>query len=154
MHTIRFLAGLMVLVLWSNLLPAEVPPLSEGALKGRATVIVTGTVEKVEAGKEKSRPDGSQTDYRLTVKVRKVEKGDLGKDAGPVVAHGSRIKLKPGLVGSTGHRSANSDNHIADVRKGWEVTLYLREPRDGAYEIVFPNGFKVLKKPAQEKGKR
>jgi len=68
-----------------------------------------------------------------------------------VVACGSYFELRPGTAGSAGHYSANTDDRVGGVEKGCELTLYLKAAPDDSYDIVYPNGFAVLKKPRPRK---
>ncbi|NBO92800.1 MAG: hypothetical protein EBV06_10905 [Planctomycetia bacterium] len=73
--------ALLALVLFVLTLRAERPPQQ----RSQADVVVSATVEKVEAAQSKFGPDGIRTDYTATVKLTSVEKGD--------VKVGSTVKL-------------------------------------------------------------
>jgi hypothetical protein len=145
------LAAVVACFFVCGVLVAEIPPLPKKQLQDNADVILSGKVTEVKTA-QKSPPKygDKETEYSLTVEVGQVAKGKLKEGARTVVARGSVYDYRPGAVGTGGHYSDNTDDRIGGVEKGWEMTLYLKAAPDGTYEIVFPNGFEVLKKPGKK----
>jgi hypothetical protein len=79
-----------------------------------------------------------------------VSKGKPKDPAKPVVAVGVTNVLKPDTTGSGGHYTRGI-GRVSAVKEGWELKLYLKPGKDGEYDIVFPNGFEVVKRPDAEK---
>jgi hypothetical protein len=144
-----FLVILLAFAVARGHLLAEVPPLSKDELENQAALIVTGTVTDVKVGQAKPRADGKEYNYELTVLVETVKKGKSEKGA-TLKVRGSYIKLKPRLVGGSGHRSDNTGDRMNAIEPDWKLALYLTEPKDGVHSIVYPNGFAVAAKPAKE----
>jgi len=132
----------------------EIPPLSKEELLAKADLVVTGKVTEIKSIRQRADSDGFQeTRHRLEIKVNKVTKGKLGEGKTALTATGSNYKLATMAVGSAGIRSANTTDLLAGVQQGWELTLYLTAGKEGAYQIVSPNGFEVVGKPDAKKGK-
>ncbi|MGH7173397.1 MAG: hypothetical protein ACRELG_24195 [Gemmataceae bacterium] len=149
MSRIVGVVGMLLVIFVCGIAIAEVPPKKKDQLHKEANLIITGTVTKVEVREKKSssKAVAKEEEYRLIVAVGKVEKGKLADESKPVSARGSAFELKPRFVGTRGHRSANTNDRISGVEKGWKLKLYLKGPaKDGTYEIVFPNGFEVSRK--------
>ena len=147
-------AGLAIVMFACAGLRAEVPPLPKAELEEKAELVVTGTVTKVEVTEVKGR-DGSVRErrHRLSVKVAKVEKGKPKDPDKPLVARGVTYVLKPMETGSGGHYAGKLAVRVSAVKEGWELKLYLKPGKDGEYDILFPNGFEVVKRPdAKEQG--
>ena len=150
---VRSLAAAVCVSLGCGPAGAEVPPLSQQRLEAEADLVVTGRVTAVAAKEVESTGDGfKETRHTLTVEAAKVGKGRLPAGARSVTAVGSSYVLPPGRSGTAGIRSDAYD-YIGEVREGWELTLYLKAGRGGAYEIIAPNGFSTLRKPGGKKGK-
>jgi hypothetical protein len=156
----------------NGFLISPVPPLPEALLRSYADLIVTGTVSSITlVSKENLTIVGStmpavRTNYRVEVKVNKVEKavekGDLRSTV--VDALGYSVQLPPGVTGGTGHyyidQGGNShditghyyidqggnSHDITDLKKGSKVRVFLspQVQPDGARELLFPNGFLIL----------
>ena len=135
------------------LLWAEVPPLPEALLRSYADLIVTGTVSSITlVSKENLTIVGStmpavRTNYRVEVKVNKVEKG--APTSTVVGALGYSVQLPPGVTGGTGHYyidQGGNSHDITDLKKGSKVRVFLspQVQPDGARELLFPNGFLIL----------
>jgi hypothetical protein len=125
---------------------AEVPPLPKERLADEATLVLTGKVTAVESQVVREEPSGfKEVRCTLTIEPTAVSKGELKDRAKPITVVGARNVLAPRTTGSTGHRSNNTVHKISDVGRGWELRLYLAPGENGAYNIVFPNGFEVLK---------
>lgn len=142
------LAALLVLSVTRDLLFAEVPPLSQDKLESAAKLIVTGTVTKVDVSKAMDRVDGKEYTYDLTLQVEAVLKGKFERGE-TLVARGSFIDLKRGLVGGAGHYFDNTQGRMTHIEPGWELTLHLAESKDGAFGILYPNGLAVIARPAK-----
>jgi hypothetical protein len=127
---------------------AEVPPLPPDKLADKSKLVVTGKVTSIEEKVLREDKSGfKETEVRVRVQVTGVSKGELKDRDRPIVAIGKAYELAPGKAGSGGHYSANSDHRLRAVQKDWELKLYLTPGKDGAYEILFPNGFEVTKQP-------
>jgi hypothetical protein len=140
-------------------LAAEVPPLPKEQLEKQAELVVTGKVTKLASTDVNPPPVGMvrSTTHRLTVEVGKVTKGkpkDPQKPedtAKPIIAVGTTNAPKPGTTGSSGHYCTGPYYSLSDVKEGWELKLYLKARKDGEYDILFPNGFQVVKQPEEKK---
>jgi len=128
---------------------AEIPPLPKERLTADAELIVTGTVVDVQAKVVKAKLLPGQmgvTEYRWTVRPTDVAKGQdrLGDKADTVTVVGVRYSLPANTSGSAGHRSNNTTDYVADVKRGATVTVYAHA-RDGEWKLLSPNGFDVVK---------
>jgi hypothetical protein len=145
---VRFLAALCAAAAVCAWAAAEVPPLPEKELVAQSDVIVVGTVDAVKATvkKKATAKERGEEEYLLTVTIKSVDKGKLNEGTKTLTARGWYYELPPGFAGAAGHYSANTDDRVAGVEKGWELKLYLKAGADGVYDIVSPNGFAVQKK--------
>ena len=152
-HRIGWTARLAAALLLCGVAAGEVPPLAPPELEKEAELIVTGKVTKVAAEDVKPPAGGAEreTKHRLTVEVAKVVKGKPKDPAKPVVAVGWSAQLKPRTTGSGGHYADKGGVRVSAVREGWELKLYLKPGKDGEYDILFPNGFEVVKRPEEKK---
>jgi hypothetical protein len=157
----RWTAALAAAVLvFCGPLAAEVPPLPKEQLEKRAELVITGKVTRLASADVNPPPVGMvrSTTHRLTVEIGKVTKGKPkdppkpGDTAKPIVAVGTTNALKPGTTGSSGHYSTGPSYSLSNVKEGWELKLYLKARKDGEYDILFPNGFQVVKQPEEKKG--
>ena len=129
--------SLLALILSCGVTNAEVPLLSSEELKSKATHIVMGKVRNVYSTTEKSE-NWEDTNFVAEMSVVSVEKGG-GINSGDVIyAHYWKKKW----VGK-GDPEPHSSGH-GGVKKGDFVTAYLKR-KDGAYQVLLPNGFATLK---------
>src|SRR5688572_15248041 len=99
---------------------AEVPPIPKKQLAEQAKLVVTGKVMSVEEKVLRTEKDGfKESQFRVTIEVAAVDKGELKDREKPIVALGKAYQLAPGKAGSGGHYSANSNHRLLGVEKGW-----------------------------------
>jgi hypothetical protein len=100
--------------------------------KKDATLIVTGTVQKVESANEKFGGDGVLTKYTAQVKVDKVEKGKDAKPGDTIDVHWFQVTKRPTLAfpGAYGHKY--------DVKEKAAVRVYLvKRGDDKGFEVIY-----------------
>jgi hypothetical protein len=114
---------------------AAIPPLSPAELKERADVIVVGRVKALDT-RVVDFDDGKNKVFEVDVQVVRVEKGKIIGDL-VLATCWKPLERPPGWVGHQGQ------NEIPP--KGGFVRLYLRDAGEGAYEILEPNGWELVK---------
>lgn len=139
-HRIRF-AALLVLgtMALTAVLRAEVPNLSQEALKKHSTHIVTGKVALVTQTSTKS---GNFDEIKgvCEITVAACEKGE-GIEIGKVL----KARYEQSFWIGKGPSPPRSSGHRGIPKKGDAVRVYLLKSKDGAYDAQFPNGFEQLK---------
>jgi hypothetical protein len=119
---------------------AALPPLPPEVLKKESSHIVTGRVKAVYSYIRPTPERPAWTDRIVVVEVliQDVEKGE-GLKAGRVVYARAweAVKRPDGWVGDGGQHSLAGPGDV--------VRVYMKEQKDGAMDILHPNGLQKLK---------
>lgn len=111
------------------------PALAERAPddKGKATHVVTGTVEKVY-----TRRDGRLTEYLVQVRVQAAEKGDGYKDGDRMYVACYRRDRSPLAI-------ADDLGHAGVPKEGDQIKAWVHRRAGGRLEGNFPAWFEAVK---------
>lgn len=116
---------------------AERPPQT----REEADHVVTGVLEKIETEDSSFGDGGVKTDYRATLRVKRVERGK-GIEAGKtIVFHWFHVTRRPSksMPGAYGH-------HHEVARKGASVRVFLMKAYEGLEVIYNKDGMEAVKK--------
>lgn len=122
---------------------ADRPPLSAEALKEEATHIVVGLVDARFSRPRVTSAIGKGTledHFAFEISIQKAEKGEGLKPGELVYARAFQVK-QPGEPNATG-----SGGHHPLPEPGDYVRVYLQKDKKGGYDVVYANGFEILKK--------
>src|SRR5688572_9556404 len=136
-NRIKLAAIAVLLLLATALARAAIPKLSPDELKQRATHIVTGEVRAVYSLESGERPDYADRKFCVELTPSAVEKGEGLKEGRALYVRTWKPAKRPqAWTGSQGQNKIPEPNQ--------RVRLYLKESKDGALDLLDPNGVEFI----------
>ena len=131
------LAAIAIVLAAAALARAAIPKLSPDELKQRATHIVTGEVRAVYSFETGERPDYADRKFCIELIPSAIEKGENLKVGRVIYARTAKPAKRPqAWTGGQGQNKIPEPNQ--------RVRLYFKESKDGALDLLEPNGVEIL----------
>src|SRR5438046_1671545 len=119
---LRCISAFAVLLLLSNVVFAEIPPLPPETLASQAEIIATGIVQSITTKEESPKKDFVDTNYMIRLAIGSIEKGTVYGNAKIISVQGWEVKKRPDAwVGPGGHYSYPGFHRLSDIKEKYEL---------------------------------